>query len=471
MVSLDFASICIYWRWPGVLSKVQPYIVIASCFLINLSIGTFFAIGNLLPYVVSYVREHSHPSDLRMNVATYVYAIQVVGIGSAIVFGSLLEKRIGPRLVIILGGILMIIGAVTSYYAIKYSFWLFVFTFGLVNGLGIGLSYVSPIACAMKWLPKWKGLVSGIVVAGIGLSPLIFNAVQTGYINPYNKSPNFSPYSSDPDEKYFTQKQVLEKVPNFFFVLGMCYATICLISSICIVNPYPNTSSSIPIKASSPATDEETALINTDKKHVDKTDVVSLTPFQMLKTFNFYWLLFMFTIGITITSFFAPLYKSFGLENVTDNDHFLTIIGSIGAVFNLLGRIMWAFLADLTNYKTAIVIQGAYMSCFLPTLYSTTAVGKAMFFVWVCCLFFGIGGYMSLFPSAAVKCFGPRDVSMNYGILASISLVTGSIIAGFISQMLVNTVGWYGTFFVLSGMSCLYFVLALLYRHKTYGSQ
>ena len=468
MVALSFASVCIYWKWPGVLSRIQPYVVVASCFLINLSIGTFFAIGNLLPYVVSYVRIHSQPHDLRMNVAAYVYAIQVVGIGSAIVFGSLLEKRIGPRLVILFGGILMISGAATSYYTIKYSFWLFVFTFGLVNGLGIGVSYVSPIACAMKWLPKWKGLVSGVVVAGIGLSPLIFNAVQTGYINPHNKSPDFSPYPSDPDEKYFIQDELLEKVPNFFLVLGICYAVICVISSICIVNPYPTP----PVVKSNNIEDEETALIlNADKKNVNTPEVTSLSPLQMMKTFNFYWLLFMFTIGITITSFFAPLYKSFGLEKVTSDDHFVTIVGSIGAVFNLLGRIVWAFLADLTNYKTAIVFQGAYMSCFLPTLYATTAVGKIMFFVWVCCLFFGIGGYMSLFPTAAVKCFGPRDVSMNYGILASIALVTGSIIAGFISQMLVNTIGWYGTFFVLSGMSCLYFILALLYRHKTYGSQ
>ena len=459
-----FASVCIYSKWPGFLYKIQPYVVIASCFLINLSIGTFFAIGNLLPYVVSYVRLHSQPSNLRMNVATYVYALQVVGIGSAIVFGSLLEKRIGPRLVIIFGGILMISGAATSYFAIKYSFWVFIITFGLINGVGIGVSYVSPIACAMRWLPKWKGLVSGVVVAGIGLSPLVFNTVQTGYINPHNKSPERTPYASNPDEKYFDQPEVLDKVPSFFIVLGICYAGICFLSSICLANPYPKEE-----VETMEDVKEEDPIINGEGK--PKPSVVdSLTPLQMLRTFNFYLLWFMFTVGITITSFFAPLYKSFGLEKVTTDDHFITIVGSIGAVFNLLGRILWAFLADLTNYKTAIIFQGAYMSCFLPTLFATAVVGKIMYFVWVCCLFFGIGGYMSLFPTAAVKCFGPRDVSLNYGIMAGAALVTGSIVAGFISQTLVITIHWYGTFFVLSGLSCLYFILALLYRHKAYSS-
>ena len=103
MVSISYSTICIYWKWPVALARIQPYVVIASCFLINLSIGTFFAIGNLLPYVVSYVKKHSHPTGLRMNIAAYVYAIQVVGIGSAIMIGSLLEKCVGPRVVVLLG--------------------------------------------------------------------------------------------------------------------------------------------------------------------------------------------------------------------------------------------------------------------------------------------------------------------------------------------------------------------------------
>ena len=197
----------------------------------------------------------------------------------------------------------MITGAATSYYTIKYSFWLFVLTFGLLSGLGIGVSYVSPIACAMKWLPKWKGLVSGVVVAGMGLSPLVFNAIQTGYINPLNEAPNYSPYSSNPDEKYFVQKHVLEKVPEFFLVLGICYAAICVISSICIANPYPT--ETLSDTSNDIENDKETALINTQKTNSNSPEVVHLSPLQMLKTFNFYLLLFMFTVGIIITSFFC----------------------------------------------------------------------------------------------------------------------------------------------------------------------
>lgn len=456
-----YSSLCIHWKWPGVLGKIQPFFVIASCFLINLSIGTFFAIGNLLPYVVSYIRERSKPHDLRMNVAAYVYAIQLTGIGCAIMFGSLLEKRIGPRVVVLLGGVLMIAGAATSYYTIKYSFWLFVFSFGLVNGVGIGVSYVSPIACAMKWLPKWKGVVSGVVVSGIGLSPLVFNAIQTGYINPHNNKPNCAPYLDSPDEKYFTQEGLLSKVPEFFLILGVCYAVILAIGCVCIANP-PSETKPIDIAKNN----EETALINSEKKSTPP----SLNPIQTMKTLNFYLLLFMFTTGITIASFFAPLYKSFGLEKVTRNDHFITIAGSVGAVFNLLGRILWPSFADFTSYKTSLVFQGASMTFFLSTLIATEAVGEVMYFIWVCAIFFCIGGYMSIFPTAAVQSFGPRDVSLNYGILASISLIIGSLLAGFISQMLVRTIQWYGTFFVLSGLSCLNLLVPLIYQHKVYGA-
>ena len=46
----------------------------------------------------------------------------------------------------------------------------------------------------LQWLPGHKGLVNGIVVAGFGGGALIFNLVQTAYINPLNKTPDLPAY-------------------------------------------------------------------------------------------------------------------------------------------------------------------------------------------------------------------------------------------------------------------------------------
>ena len=54
-------------------------------------------------------------------------------------------------------------------------------------GLGTALSYTPPLGVAMRWFPKSKGLVNGIIVGGFGLGAFIFNQIQTAYLNPNNK--------------------------------------------------------------------------------------------------------------------------------------------------------------------------------------------------------------------------------------------------------------------------------------------
>ena len=43
-----------------------------------------------------------------------------------------------------------------------------------------------------QWIPEHKGRVTGIVMIGFGGGSLIFDQIQTAYINPANLSPNVS---------------------------------------------------------------------------------------------------------------------------------------------------------------------------------------------------------------------------------------------------------------------------------------
>ena len=60
-------------------------------------------------------------------------------------------------------------------------------TYGTMFGLGTALAYTPPLGVAMRWFPKSKGLVNGIIVGGFGLGAFIFNQIQTAYLNPTNK--------------------------------------------------------------------------------------------------------------------------------------------------------------------------------------------------------------------------------------------------------------------------------------------
>lgn len=450
------------------------------------------------------------------------------------VIGGLLERKFGPRVVTLAGGLIMSGGVALSYFSIQYSFWLMLVTYGVMFGLGTGLAYVGPLACAMRWLPKWKGLAAGIVVSGFGISALIFNSVQTEFINPSNLPPD----KRDPlnaEVHYFSQPDILHRVPYVFLILSACYVILQIVGSIMIVNPSPSNeldadlsisrrqsdgsfeisksiykngkanrrglmdSTSLRGSVEPPDNDhydnedtEETdklmyvpsnsishsASINgsisidsTKANHVTKITrdhyIYNLTPRQMLCKANFYLLWFMFFFAGTSVTFISSLYKSFGLEKITDDDRLLSIVGGVSALFNLLGRLAWGVLADAVTYKFALAVQGAAMSILLLTLYSTTATGEVAFFIWVCLIYFCVGGYFSLFPAATARSFGQDNVSINYGILFS-SQTAGGLLAGLVSQLLVDHIYWYGLFFFIGGLSVLEFILALVYRHKRY---
>ena len=91
-------------------------------------------------------------------------------------------------------------------------------TYGTMFGLGTALAYTPPLGVAMRWFPKSKGLVNGIIVGGFGLGAFIFNQIQTAYLNPINKELDDGPY--------FTDDKILNRVPSVFLMLGSVYSIV-----------------------------------------------------------------------------------------------------------------------------------------------------------------------------------------------------------------------------------------------------
>ena len=65
----------------------------------------------------------------------------------------------------------------------------------------VKLHYTIKILFHSKWFPESKGQASSAILFGYGGSAVMFNQIQTLYINPNNYSPD-KPYSPEfPDEK------------------------------------------------------------------------------------------------------------------------------------------------------------------------------------------------------------------------------------------------------------------------------
>ncbi|XP_059159579.1 uncharacterized MFS-type transporter YhjX-like [Physella acuta] len=471
--------------------KCRGILVVFGGILVHLSLGTSYTFGNLNPYITSYMRAKGVAPSLTYTECAWILAATGIGQGFSVVLGGLIEKKIGPSLTTLLGAWLMSLGVFMTYFSIKHSFALSIVTYGAIVGFGLGIAYAIPLGCSVRWFPERKGLANGLVLAGYGGGAFIFTQIQTAFINPDNKKPELE---IDGD-KYFSQSDVLDRVPYTFLLLGGCFAVMQLIGSSLICNPPPKEITII-------IPDSDTKIYSSEERYVKITNQISapkldqqafdnkqkmdkegqvknsnseksenndeeddnVYPLVMLKDKNFYLLWFMFLFNGQGVTFISSLYKAYGQTFISD-DSFLALVGAFAAVFNASGRIMWGMIADKFTFRVALFSMLCLFTSLMLTLQASEYVGKPLFFVYICLLFGSLSGNFSLFPTAVAKMYGPKYVSINYGLLVTSQIVTAPL-GTFLSQILKNTIGWHGLFFLVAGFSFSSFLLSILFNGK-----
>src|SRR4030042_4622796 len=90
-------------------------------------------------------------------------------------FGGRFLEKDGPKKVGMIGGAIVGLGWILSYFA--SSIYMLMITYGIIAGAGVGLAYGGPISVAARWVPDKKGLAVGLPVAGFGGSPFIMTPI------------------------------------------------------------------------------------------------------------------------------------------------------------------------------------------------------------------------------------------------------------------------------------------------------
>ncbi|XP_048247846.1 L-lactate transporter-like [Haliotis rufescens] len=451
-------------------------IIVAGC-LIHLTLGTLYSYGNFSPYIISYIRRRSSPSDLRYVDGIWVQACMMIGQGITMFGGGLLERKLGPRITTLIGSWIMSLGVMLSYFAIQNSYIATVFTYGVMFGMGTGIAYPIPLGCAMKWLPDWRGLVSGSIIAGFGAGALVFNQVITAYVNPEN----YSPDDDNDGENYFSQDVVLDRVPHCFLVLGGTYAVVQLFSCLMLVDPPEDSQDEVGVTSYKTVDEmsninegfsgdmEMTKSASPEAAAVQIKDIDAaaedVPPQKVLKSKNFYLLWLIFLFGGEGIVFVSSQYKNYG-QTFIDDDHFLAIVGSVSSVFNAGGSIFWGYIMDRFSFKIAARCIYIAFACLIASFLGCEYAGRVMFFIWVCLIFFAFSGIFAIMPPAIARMYGNTYVGVNFGLLFTSQIITGATSA-FLGQILKDSIGWHGLFFLSTGFTAAGFIIIFFLKTKT----
>ena len=498
-------------KWPTRFLPLRGVLVFVGAILALMCVGSFHNFGNMAPYIVSYIQERSHPTNLKDEYVALIYASNFIGEGGGNIIGGWLVKKIGPRWTSIISGIIVCLSVSLSYFTIKVSFWLLILTYGFLLGFG-GVGYVGPISTVMKWTPNWKGLASAITMMGFGSSPFFSGGIQILYINPHN----VSPVPSGSRYRKFTDPDLLHRVPISFLFLGSLYAVTMFIGSLLIIDPPEDNNYSgqtvervIPSEVtkylevddideinmkklsvltkhvtsccdkelSSPkGDDDKTELLGSDahtsraKSSGMKTspptsyDVISLSTRQVLKVPNFYikWAIYFFALA---AQFIIISTNKIFSEDFIDDDHFLTLVGSISFIFSIFGSFFGVLIASYISYTLTFIISSGILTVFLLTFYACTVGGKVMFLIWMCVIFFNSGGIFSVLPVVMEHIYGLQHLPTNFGVLSSSKLLVGPFAFFFV---LILSDHYFYIYMLASALTGLSFILSIIYRPKLY---
>jgi OFA family oxalate/formate antiporter-like MFS transporter len=370
-------------------------------------------------------------SNVQTN-APFSYSILALVAGT--ILGGLWQDRSGPRLVASLGGALIGLGWLMSAI-LGGTPGALILTYGCVVGLGTGFGYVAPIATLVKWFPDKRGMMVGLAVMGIGVSPLVFGVFIERLIGA--------------DAGRFAST-----IPSTFIVIGIVSALgVVGAAQFCKAPPAGWTPEGWTPGPASVSTRQQ------------------VPPGGMLGTWQFYalWLIYFLgaSVGLVAISQVAPLAATMPKTAAA-----LTAGMTVGivAVFNGVGRLIWGSISDRLGRVRTMCIMGL-CAAFACAFLVRGAGGISQLLVGLCLAVFAFGGYLALMPAVTADYYGPKNVGANYGLVFTAFGISGFFVPRYFAEIVDAakkagniTAGYNQVYLILAGMAAAGGLLALALR-------
>ncbi|MFX1552978.1 MAG: MFS transporter [Promethearchaeota archaeon] len=325
----------------------------------------------------------------------------------AIVTGRLTD-RFGPRIVMTLCGLLCGLGCLLmSQVSIVWQLYLF---YGMI-GVGMSGSFVPPLSTVARWFVRRRGLVTGFVIAGIGIGTLIIPPIVSWLIE-----------SRDWSTAYIIVGAVL-----FIFIILTAQ----------FLRSDPRRIGLLP--------DGENGKADSNLHSRGVSIREAMGSWQL-------WVLFsaLFCFGYSVHNIIAHI-----ANHVTDQGFSATFGASILAVIggsSIAGRIATGITTDRLGSKPPLIINFILMSgAFFLLL---VARDSWMFYLFAVVLGFAYGGLAAIESPIVADLFGLASHGAIMGVAAS-GYTTGGAFGPVVAGRIFDIFGSYQIAFLVCIVVCV----------------
>jgi OFA family oxalate/formate antiporter-like MFS transporter len=340
-------------------------------------------------------------------------------------FEGYIVDRIGPRPMVLIGGVLVGLSWTINAYADRLS-WLY--ASAVIGGIGAGAVYSTCVGNALKWFPDRRGLAAGLTAmgfgAGSGLSivPIAAMIKASGY-------------------------------QHTFLVFGLGQGLAILLFGFWLQPaPLPKPVL-VPLGGGS---DEPAKEIRRD-----------YTPWQMAKTSSFWIMYLMFVMmaagGLMATAQLGPIARDFKIAEVPVSLIGITLPAltfalSIDRFLNGVTRPFFGWVSDRIGRENTMFIAFSLEGCGIILL-SLFGHDSVAFVILTGLVFFAWGEIYSLFPATCGDTYGSRYATANSSLLYT-AKGTASLLVP-LTSVLAASGGWGRVFVVAAILNILSAIMAL----------
>jgi len=401
------------WVIAGVAS-----LAMVICFGVQYSFGIF-----LKPFIAEFGWTRAATSGI-FSLYMIIRAI------FSIVMGYFSDRQ-GPRLIVAIGGFSMGLGLLLASQA--NAIWQLYILFGGMGGLGAASFYVPLASTLSKWFKKRRGLVLGILTAGVGLGAVIFSPLVEFLISTYGWRTSY-------------------------IILGVI-TWVTILNSAFILRQSPEEMGLQPNGMNA----KGNLQVNLSSKRKNE-EGISLRRAILSTTF---WLILIIEV-INYMSTITPMVHI--VAYATDSGISPMVAASQLAViggFSILGRVVAGAISDRVGAKNLLPITLIVEAVMLFFLIQS----KNVTMLYIFSVIFGLvyGGSVPLVPSITAEYFGLGSMGAIFGAISFVGVLGGAF-GPFMAGYIYDVTARYSAAFSTVGILSIVGTLLSLYlrRFKPY---